>query len=59
MIFCNNYNIPIQSVMSFSKDKHEKFCKCPKCYCETKHQKLKDEELDFGEVLHREISKRK
>ena len=47
------------SVMSFSKNKHEKFCRCPKCRDETKHQKLKDEELDFGEVLHREIHKRK
>ena len=46
-------------VMSFSKDKNEKFCRCPKCRGETKHQKLKDEKLDFGEVLHREISKRK
>ena len=59
MIFCNNYNIPIQSVMSFLKDKHEKFCKCPKCYCETKHRKLRDDELDFGEVLNKAINKRK
>ena len=44
---------------SFSKDKHEKFCRCPKCYEETKHKKLRDEELDFREVLHKEINKRK
>ena len=25
MIFCNNYNIAMQPVMSFSKDKREKF----------------------------------
>ena len=59
MIFCNNCYIPIQSVMSFLKDKHEKFCKCPKCYCETKHRKLRDDELDFGEVLNKAINKRK
>ena len=59
MIFCNNCYIPIQSVMSFSKDKHEKFCRCPKCRGETKHQKLKDKELDFGEVLNKAINKRK
>ena len=59
MIFCNNCYIPIQSVMSFSKDKHEKFDHCPKCFCETKHQKLRDDELDFGEVLDKEIHKRK
>ena len=57
MIICKTCNISMQPIISFSKDKHEKFDRCPKCFCETKHQKLKDEELDFGEVLHREISK--
>ena len=56
MTICKDYYIPMVSVMSFSKNKHEKFCLCPKCRGETKHQKLKDEELDFGEVLHREIN---
>ena len=46
-------------IISFSKNKHEKFNHCPKCFGETRHKKLKDEELDFGEVLHREIHKRK
>ena len=46
-------------IMSFSKDKHEKFDRCPKCFGETKHRKLTDEELDFGEVLDKEIHKRK
>ena len=45
--------------MSFSKDKHEKFCRCPKCYSETKHKKLNEKELDFGEVLDKVINKRK
>ena len=49
----------MQPVMPFSKNKHEKFCKCLKCYSETKHRKLQDEELDFGEVLDKEIYKRK
>ena len=44
-------------VMSFSQDKHEKFCRCPKCYSETKHKKLRDDELDFGELLHKELMK--
>ena len=52
-------NTPMQPVMSFSKDKHEKFNKCPKCYGETRHQKLRDGELVFGEVLSKEIHKRK
>ena len=49
----------MQPVMSFSKDKREKFCRCPKCYGETKHQKLRDGELVFREVLDKELHKRK
>ena len=59
MIICKNCDTPMKSVMSFSKDKHEKFNKCPKCYSETKHQKLNDDELDFGEVLNKALLKRK
>ena len=55
-MICKDCYVPMICVMSFSKDKHEKFCRCPKCRGGTKHQKLKDEELDFGEVLHREIN---
>lgn len=46
-------------VMSFSKDKHEKFCRCPKRCSETRHIKINDNELSFGEILHREIKKGK
>lgn len=59
MIICRTCNIPMQPVMSFSKYKHEKFCKCPKCYSESKHQKLNDDELTFKEVLHKEMNKHK
>ena len=59
MTICKDCYIPMVSIMSFSKDKHEKFCRCPKCCSETRHRKLQDEELDFREVLHKEISKRK
>ena len=45
--------------MSFSNDKHEKFCRCTKYYSETKHKKLRYDEFDFGEVLSRELYKRK
>ena len=58
-MICRDCNIQMQSVMSFSKDKREKFCRCPKCYEETKHKKLRDDELDFGELLSKEIHKRK
>ena len=46
-------------VMSFSKDKHEKFCKCPKCHNETKHRKLTEEELKYKEILNMENNKHK
>ena len=59
MIICRTCSIPMQPVMSFSKDKHDKFDRCPKCFGETKHVKLRDEELSFGEVLSRELHKRK
>ena len=52
MTICRTCSIPMQPVMSFSKNKHEKFCK-------TKHQKINDCELVFGEVLDKEIHKRK
>ena len=59
MTICRNCSIPMKPVMSFSKYKHEKFDRCPKCFGETKHRKLRDDELDFGEVLDKEIHKRK
>ena len=57
MTICKDCNTPMQPVMSFTKDKHEKFNKCPKCHGETKHVKLRDDELTFGEVLHKELQK--
>ena len=57
MTICRNCSIPMQPVMSFSKDKQEKYNKCPRCYGETKRVKLRDDELDFGELLHKELMK--
>ena len=59
MMICKTCDIQMQSVMEFSKYKHDKFCRCQKCYSETKHKKLQDSELDFGEVLNKAIHKRK
>lgn len=56
-MICKDCNVLMQPIMSFSKDKHEKFCRCPKCYEETKHKKLRDDELVFGEVLDKELKK--
>ena len=59
MIICKDCYIPMIGVMSFSKDKHEKFDRYPKCFGETKHRKINDNELMFREVLSKEIHKRK
>lgn len=56
-MLCKNCYIPMVNVMSFSKDKHEKFCRCPKCCSETRHIKINDNELSFGEVLDKELKK--
>ena len=58
MQLCKDCYVQMVGVMSFSKDKHEKFCRCPKCRGETKHRILRDSELDFGEVLSRELHKK-
>lgn len=59
MTFCRDCNALMQPVMSFSKDKHEKFMMCPKCRGETKHQRLRDDDLNFGEVLDKVSGKQK
>lgn len=58
-MLCKNCYIPMTGIMSFSKDKHEKFCRCLKCNSETRHIKINDKELSFGEVLYMEIKKGK
>lgn len=59
MIICKKCYIPMLEVMSFSKNKHEKYCRCPKCRGETRHQKLREEELNFREELNKALLKHK
>ena len=59
MRLCKDCLVPRSSVMSFSKDKREKFNECPTCHGETKHYKIKDSELSFGEVLHNAMNNHK
>lgn len=54
---CKNCYISMVGVMSFSKDKHERFCKCTKCYSESRHKKIQDDELEFREVLNKKLGK--
>ena len=57
MQVCKKCYTPMVGVMSFSKDKHEKFCMCPKCRGETKHQRIRNN--DFEVMLNNELYKRK
>lgn len=57
-MICKDCCVPMQNIMSFSSDKHEKFYRCPKCFGETKHTKIKDDDLDFGELLHKEMNRK-
>ena len=47
MIICRTCNITMQPVISFSSDKHEKFYRRHICHDETKHKKLRDDDLTF------------
>lgn len=55
MTICKDCYVPMIGVMSFSSDKHEKFDRCPKCRGETKHNKIRESDLSFGEYLSKEI----
>ena len=56
---CRDCLVPMVGVMSFSQEKREKFNRCPKCHSDTRHNKIKDNELSFGEVLNKAINNRK
>lgn len=46
--------------MSFQpgeRNRHDRYCKCPKCKRETKHIKVMNSELSFGEYMNKEIQK--
>lgn len=53
MVICRNCYIPMIGVISFSKNRHERFCRCPKCYSEIRHRRIREDEIDFGEMLYK------
>lgn len=57
MVICKECNSIMVEVVSFSRDKREKFCRCPKCRSETKHRGLSDKELSFEEVFQEKLHK--
>lgn len=54
-MICKKCYVPMVEVMSFSKDRHEKFCKCPLCKRESKHNRVSDKDLQFDDVYRREV----
>ena len=57
MKICKECNSIMVEVMSFFKNKNEKFNRCPKCHSETKHRKIDDKDLVFEELFQKELHK--
>lgn len=59
MQICKKCKVKMANVVVFSRDRNERFCRCPKCHGETKHYKISDKELECEEVMCKEVHKRK
>lgn len=58
MVICKNCLIAMVEIMSFQPgERNRHYCKCPKCKRETKHIKIMNSELTFGEYVSKEIAK--
>ena len=60
MVICKNCLIPMVEIMSFQpgeRNRHDRYFRCPKCYRETKHIKVMNSELSFGEYMNKELRK--
>lgn len=60
MTICRNCLIPMAETMSFQpgeRNRLDRYCRCPKCYRETKHIKVMNSELSFGEYMNKELRK--
>ena len=58
MVLCNNCKVMMIPTMSFSHNGNQKYCRCPRCYSETKKQRLDKNELSFGEYLTKAVKNR-
>lgn len=58
MVLCNNCQVMMISTMSFSHNGNKKYCRCPRCYAETKKQRLDRNELSFGEYLNKAVKRK-
>ena len=57
MVLCNNCQVMMIPTMSFSHNGNKKYCRCPRCYAETKKQRLDRNELSFGEYLNKAVKR--
>ena len=58
MVLCNNCQVMMIPTMSFSQNGNKKYSRCPRCYAETKKQRLDRNELSFGEYLNKAAKNR-
>ena len=58
MILCKDCGIPMVNVMHFEMENNQKYNQRPKCKQDTKHVKLRDSELVFGEILNKQLNKK-
>lgn len=49
--------VEIMSFQPGERNRHDRYCRCPKCYRETKHIKVMNSELSFGEYMNKELRK--
>ena len=59
MVICRRCNVQMEGVSSFSSETFERFYKCPRCEKETDHKKINKNTINFGEVLHRELDRKR
>lgn len=59
MMVCKKCLIPMVETMSFQSGERNRhgYCKYPKCKRETKHIKIINSELSFGEYVNKELQK--
>ena len=49
--------VEIMSFQPKERNRHDRYCKCPKCKRETKRIKVMNSELSFGEYMNKELRK--
>ena len=58
MVFCKRCMGIMTGVTSFKRDGYDRFYRCSKCYEETGCKRIRDNDLEFEEILMRNIHRR-